>query len=240
MARGLHAPRRVAKATSFTDAIAKTREVLRAARLGLADLRGDDPARRMTGLYNVVVFGRSVTLVLQNLRTIDTERFNAWYGPREESMRADPLLRYFIELRNEILKQGPPAVVKTVNIARFNDSEAARLPRPPGATRFFIGGDGTGWWVPMPDGSEQRYYITPPPHWGISTWFHLPNPPMQHLGKALADTSAQNLCDLYIRFLTRLVTAAERHFATRPRKAPAPRSAPAKRRRPKSGRSRPT
>jgi hypothetical protein len=71
----------MAKATSAADVLRKTREMLHATQRGLADLLGDDPTMRPVGIYNVAVFGRSVTLVLQNLRTIDREKFDAWYAP---------------------------------------------------------------------------------------------------------------------------------------------------------------
>jgi len=45
-----------------------------------------------------------VTFVLQNLRTIAPD-FDDWYGPKQEEMRADPLMRYFHDLRTEIEKQ---------------------------------------------------------------------------------------------------------------------------------------
>jgi hypothetical protein len=51
------------------------------ARLGLEDfLRGDRPKRRAAGLRNVIVWGRSVTFVLQNIRTFKRDTFDSWYG----------------------------------------------------------------------------------------------------------------------------------------------------------------
>jgi hypothetical protein len=107
----------MAEAISAVDVLRKTREMLRTAQRGLADLLGDDPNMRPVGIYNVAVFGRSVTLVLQNLRTIDRKKFDGWYAPYLEVLSTDPLFyRYFNDLRNEILKEGPPNVTSSMHI----------------------------------------------------------------------------------------------------------------------------
>jgi hypothetical protein len=41
------------------------------------------------------VFGRSVTFVLQTLRSIDEQRFDGWYDPWRAEMAEDPLLKHF-------------------------------------------------------------------------------------------------------------------------------------------------
>ena len=86
------------------EVLAKTRQTLETAKLGLADLLSGDGNRRRNGASNLAVFGRSVTLVLQTMRSVDEERFNNWYEPRVEAMKADPLLAWFVDLRNEILE----------------------------------------------------------------------------------------------------------------------------------------
>jgi len=64
----------------------------------------------MSGLRNLVVFGRSVTFVLQNLRhSVGREEFDAWYEPLQAKMREDELLRYLTTLGNAILKEDPYA-----------------------------------------------------------------------------------------------------------------------------------
>ncbi len=46
-------------------------DTLYTAELGLCLMKGRNPKQRMAGLRNLVVFGRAVTNVLQNLRTTE-------------------------------------------------------------------------------------------------------------------------------------------------------------------------
>lgn len=199
------------------DVLGKAKEILETARQGLDDLLGDDPTRRMLGIRNVAVFGRSVTFVLQNLRSVDADAFNRWYAPKQEAMRADPLLKYFVSLRNEILKEGGPTATSSLYIEHMNTSDLAPLMAhpPPGAKGFFVGDvlGGSGWEVELPDGSLEKYYVQLPGAVKMQSWLHFPDPPEQHLGEPLADTSLQNLGRLYIAYLSSLVDEAESEFA---------------------------
>jgi hypothetical protein len=93
-------------------------------RQGLADMAESKHDRVLLGFCGVVVFGRSVTNAMQNLRSFDEKAFNDWYGPWEAEMRADPLLRYFYELRTQILKGIAPQI--GILLAGFGPS----VPRP--------------------------------------------------------------------------------------------------------------
>jgi hypothetical protein len=88
--------------------------------------------------------------------------------------------------------------------------------RPPGAKAYFIGDrlGGSGWEIELPDGSVQNYYVKLPPELGIQFSLHLPEPPTEHFGKPLADTSIQNLSRLYVDYLSGLVVDAEKHFGS--------------------------
>lgn len=204
--------------TSVPDVLRKARETLSAAQLGLSDLVGSVPDRRGMGLWNVAVFGRSVTLVLQNLRTVDRVRFDAWYAPYKKEMGADPLMQYFTKLRNEILKEGPPRLSGSVYINRLDPAIMRQLERsrPPGATGFFVGDEwgGVGWTVAQPDGRILKYYVDAPPEMGMIATRHFQNPPTLHLGKQLPNTTVEALCTTYVAYLTRLVEAAETHFGS--------------------------
>lgn len=76
------------------------------ASMGLLDVDGPDANRRLPGLHTLIVFGRAVTFVLQNLRTIDEAAFDDWYEPYQSEMKADPLLRFFNRLRTDLEKEG--------------------------------------------------------------------------------------------------------------------------------------
>jgi hypothetical protein len=198
--------------------LSKARKIFDTARLGLADLEGGDPARRIPGLHNVIVFGRAVTFVLQNLRTVDAGAFDAWYEPRRSEMQTDPLLRYFHRLRNELEKEGGADTAASVYIKHLDTDDLAPLMAnpPPGASGFFIGdvAGGSGWEVPLPDGASAKYYVKLPDTISIQTSMHLSGPPSEHLSKPIEDQSAPGLSRLYLAYIDRLLTDAERRFGS--------------------------
>lgn len=172
------------------------------------------------GIYNVAVFGRSVTLALQTMRSVDRDGFNKWYASFVAQMENDPLLGYFTALRNEILKEGPPAVYTKAEFRNFNTAQLAPLIEnpPPGAKAngWFVGdtAGGSGWFVELPDGTTAKYYVPLPDDIDFKIELHLPDAPRAHLGQRLADTSIVGLCRLYVKYLTRLVYEAEHHFGS--------------------------
>jgi hypothetical protein len=92
------------------DVLVRAGVMLSIAREGLREMGERNPNRVTIGLFSVVVFGRSVTLALQKLRTYDEPTFNAWYAPWQEELRADPLCRFFNTLRSAILKDIEPMI----------------------------------------------------------------------------------------------------------------------------------
>lgn len=141
--------------------------LMQSVEIGLEQLLGDDPASRVPGLRNVAVFGRSVTLVLQNLRGPAGSKFDEWYEPWAGRMQDDELCRYFRDLRNEMLKTGRTSVGRSargrVSVRGGEVEELMRNP-PPGALGFFIGDalGGSGWDVELPDGTRQALYVSLP------------------------------------------------------------------------------
>lgn len=59
----------------------------------------------LTKLNACLTAARSVTFVLQK-ELSQQPWFDAWYGPWQERMRADPLMRWLVEARNAVEKQG--------------------------------------------------------------------------------------------------------------------------------------
>jgi hypothetical protein len=129
-------------------------ERLETARFGLRDM--SNPAKARSGLYNAVVFGRMVTFALQNLRSIAND-FDEWYRPKQEEMRADPLMRYFHELRTKIEKCAGKHIYASghINLLRLPNDIDRFQPAPPNAVGFFIGDEngGSGWIIRSFDGS---------------------------------------------------------------------------------------
>jgi hypothetical protein len=64
----------------------------------------------MHAFLDVVVFGRSMTLVMQHLRTWDRDGFDQWYAPWQEAMATDPLFRFFNTLRREVIHGYTPEI----------------------------------------------------------------------------------------------------------------------------------
>jgi hypothetical protein len=134
-------------------------------------------------------------------------------------LSTDPLFyKYFNDLRNEILKEGPPDVSSSMYVPYLDGAMMAQFTAnpPPGATSFFIGDTlgGSGWEIQLPDGTTQKYYVQLPREWGIQINLRLPNPPTEHLGKPLTDTSIENLSRLYVNYLSELVTDAQKEFGS--------------------------
>jgi hypothetical protein len=127
--------------------LTRAEETLQTARFGYQDLIGPERQRRVSGLRNLIVFGRAVTFVIQNLRSVLGDSFDQWYAPEQEAMKLDPLMRYFVEARNAIEKQGRINLTTSATIHSFSTSDLSRFGTPPpGAQGFFIGDQlgGTG------------------------------------------------------------------------------------------------
>lgn len=187
----------------------KAEELLATARLGLEALEGDDPTRRPSGMHNVAVFGRSVTIVLQNLRSaVDRDAFEVWYAPHVERMKAEPVFRYFVDLRNEILKKGPPEMRTNTEVGFLNGRMLNELVRqaPPGAREMFIGDalGGSGFEVELPDGSIEKYYVALPRDWDVHVRLHVPAPSL--------DEPIATLSQTYLDGLGEIVADARRTF----------------------------
>jgi hypothetical protein len=190
--------------------LGRARLALNTAKRGLADMKAG-PERHNSGLRNAVVFGRTVTFVLQNLSSRD-EKFDAWYQPHVAQMRSDPLMQYFKDLRNRIEKQGDDRARVAGGVIKFSSSDLEKLGSgPPGAKGFFIGdkAGGSSWRVEVEPGVFEPFYVTLPA--GIANvWVVLEGAPKE-LGK-----DATQLCEQYVAKLERLVVDAENEFGKKP------------------------
>lgn len=188
-------------------------ETLETARLGLFDLLDTSRSRRMSGLRNLIAFGRSVTFVLQNLRSVVGEEFDRWYEPHKQSLKSDPLMRYFVEARNELEKQGKLSIATSAHIHSFSSGDIAKFGRPPvGARSFFIGDQlgGSGWEVELADGTKEKYYVELPSSIA-QVKQHFSNLP-EAMAPELKGATVEDLSQRYIERLAVLVDAARTHF----------------------------
>lgn len=203
--------------SATAEIFARVKETLATARLGLRDVIHGGPERRLAGLRNLVVFGRAVTNVLQNLRGPEPA-FESWYQPYVTEMRDDPLLRYFYVLRSEILKEGKLKTGSMLHIKRFEfpkDMQRLGSP-PPGAGAFFMGDQagGTGWEIKLPNGEIEKFYVDIPGDIGTSE-VQLADAPKTHKGLAIPDPRIETLARLYFDYLTGMVDDARSTFAER-------------------------
>lgn len=191
----------------------RVEETLDTAKHGLSDLLDPSKTRWRTGLRNLIAFGRSVTFVIQNLRGVRDVDFDGWYEPHQAAMKADPLMRYFVDARNELEKQGKLSVATSAHINSFSSSDIQKFGRPPiGARGFFIGDNlgGSGWEVELADGTTEKYYVELPVSIGeVKQQFT--NFPVAKAPE-LAGKSVEELSTMYIQKLETLVGLANRHF----------------------------
>jgi hypothetical protein len=195
----------------------RVEETLETAKHGLSDLLEPSRSRRNTGLRNLITFGRSVTFVIQNLRGVKELDFDSWYQAHQDAMKADPLMRYFVDARNELEKQGKLSVATSAHLKSFSPSDLRKFGRPPvGAKTFFIGDHlgGTGWEVEIADGTTEKYYVELPSSIG-EVKQHFTNFPVAKAPE-LANHSVEELCTMYIAKLEKLVAEAKSHFLGAP------------------------
>lgn len=200
------------------DILKRVQETLETTKLGLKDLVKGPNERKFPGLRNLVVFGRSTTFVLQNLRKTEPERdFDNWYAKYQDEMKSDPLMAFFHTLRNEIEKEGQLRVYVRGRIERFSfPADMKRFgPPPPNAGAFFIGDvtGGSGWEIKLPDGPAEKYYVQLLGDIG-SFNVYFAHPPTEHLGLTVSDAAVEALCSKYVAYLEKLVSAAKERFGS--------------------------
>ncbi len=206
--------------SEIQEVLKRVEETLDTAKQGLSDLVEPSRTRRNTGLRNLIANGRAVTFVIQNLRGIQGLNFDAWYEPLQLAMKSDPLMRYFIDARNELEKQGKLSVGTRGCIKFSSTDDIKKLGRPPvGAKNFFIGGlGGSGWEVKLDNGQTEKYYVDLPSSIGELTQ-HFTNFPAAKAPE-LAGKSIDDLCTMYIANLDSLVRQAKTHFLGEPEQTP--------------------
>jgi hypothetical protein len=197
------------------DVLDRAEDTLYTAKLGLAHVKGNDPRARAAGLRNVVVFGRAVTNVLQNLRSI-APGFDDWYRNHITEMEKDELMRFFYRIRSEILKQGALSVHSSMTFSGNPMEVFKHFKPPPRAKAFFIRDPlgGSGWEVETDQGAIEKYYVQIPdnlPGLQIDINIHLTEAPEQ-----FRDVPAGDLCEKYLGYLSTLIAEAKSRFLSTP------------------------
>jgi hypothetical protein len=194
------------------------RRNLRTAELALDNFPSTpDRERAIAAMHSVVVFGRSVTNILQHLRS-KVPDFDTWYEPWRVEMEQDPLMRYLYKLRSDLLKKVREGATNVVRIQHASTGELLHMlgPPPPNAVGSFVGdvNGGSGWEVQLEDGSIEKMYVTLPENDNVRAYLAFEEPPSEHLGAPIADDSLEYICQLYVQYLRRLLEEAEEHFGS--------------------------
>lgn len=167
------------------------------AQIGFLDLRdSDELARQLAGLRNVIVWGRTVTFIVQKLRSQEPD-FDEWYLPIQEEMKGDPLLRWFHDLRTALLKEGLPEMRADLYLARDFAAPIAHVALGEDQFGIWVVGPATdvipnGTFVPREDMTSRNLRAVAIP--GLPL-------PSSHLGENLADHKVIDLCHLYLIYL---------------------------------------
>lgn len=189
-----------------------TREMLTMAQGGLDDFFSGDPRRRRPGLMNLFTYGRSVTMTMQTMKHTDPS-FETWWTPLQAKMAADPLMRFFNKARTDVLHEGELATSNYTVIGAHGPVDLGAVMRglsrfaPPNTVATFLGDQfgGNGWDVRMPNGSTEKVYFQLPDNLDIESGLRLEDPPTQHYGAPISDTSIANLGRLYLGTLQAMV-----------------------------------
>ena len=165
------------------------------------------------GMYDVVIYGRSVTNILQKLRGVEPS-FNEWYQPFREEMKNDELMKFFYKLRSQMLKEGISPVSIEVGLEPFNLKKIQeKYPKPKNATRLVLGTgvNGSFYEVKNADGSIEKkpvdFKVTP----RIIQRFT--DGPKTHLGINIEGETAIQMAEYFVVYLRKLITSAHDKFS---------------------------
>jgi hypothetical protein len=203
----------VGKAKTTPETLKRTRDILATVQAGLSLIHNaTDPQQRMSGVRNVIVFGRAITNVLQNLRASESG-FDAWYAPHRQKLQNNSEARYLYELRTRILKEGDMPTYSSVTINGSSSGLARQFPNPPPHAKSFFVGDrigGSGWIVELPNGEEEKFYVNLPsemPGLSINCQVHFADGPPE-----LREAPLHEICARYVQLLAGMVADAESTF----------------------------
>jgi hypothetical protein len=188
---------------SVGDVLRSARQTFEFARLGQQDFNEGGSRRRLSGLHNAVTSGRSVTFVLQGLGN-KVGGAADWYADVQERLKADPVCRWFVQVRNDIEKQGTAGA--TSSFASFSGSLAAlHRQAPPNTTLTFVADNlgRSGWEVELADGTTHTVYFQLPERLGRVEMFVQDAPG----GRPVAE-----LLEHYLSTLESVVVEAEQKF----------------------------
>jgi len=179
-------------------------------KINLEDLTNTPSAqKRHAALANIITIGRSITFILQNLKStvLGSETFLKWYTPVQESMKKDELLNFFKDARNELEKEGKLNTIINIKTEKSTDL-GSKSDKPLNAKHFFLFDNlgGCGWLIENEDGTTEKIYTEI--HDGVNIEILFSKPPTQHLGSKISNPTIENICNLYYEYLKSLINKA--------------------------------
>lgn len=194
--------------------LSQTEDTLFTAKLGLTHVLGPEPKARIAGLRNVIVFGRAVTNVLQQLRSV-VPSFDEWYQPYVKEMQSDPVMAFLYKVRSEVLKEGNLNIHSSARLSGDPMAIMRQFQPPPRAKAFFMGdrNGGSGWEVDVGEGKTEKYYVQLPgeiPGLRVDVNIHFSDAPAE-----LKEYPVRILCERYFTYLAKMVGDARKRFGER-------------------------
>lgn len=180
------------------------------------------PGQQRELLGTAVSSLKSTWNILNNMDK-STPAVAEWFRRLSETAKNDPLLSFFKDERDMIMKEGVDRIRGVHVRARPGASVAAGpdgftfrwrteqgvqqmlVPRPTNAVNSFMGdsqGGGMGYIVELPDGTRTAEYVQVPLECAQVTLFYQ-KAPLEHLGKQLTTREADVLVGLYHAFWVR-------------------------------------
>lgn len=196
-----------------TEIFHRTNEALRNMQFSLKNYKEANDQNKILHLKNFITSGRSVTFVIQNLKSyVGKEKFDEWYNPWVSKMSGDKMLKTFITLRNEIEKQGKLDTSLSAHIEHLNTNDLQNLLEnpPPYAKDFFIADQigGSGWEVDYGNGIKEKIYVELPQEVKMSIDFEI-----NKLSDLDISMSTLEMLEYYYAYLYSIYVDAKRHFS---------------------------
>ena len=174
----------------------------------------NDINQRRADIANVIIWGRAITFVVQNLRSaVGGKVFDSWYESYLTEMKSSELLKKFKDVRNELEKEGNLRTLGSGTIDHLDSKDIDYLNRiaPKNAVSIFLGDQlgGSGYNVKLSDGTIETVYV----NFGdvanrMNFIVHLMSKPFLHLNNIIEDTSIENCCLLYYEYLMKIYNDA--------------------------------
>ena len=164
----------------------------------LESLRAARDAVQFKAVFNSFLSNcRAVTFALQK-EGAHVQGFAAWYGPKQEEMKNDELLRFIHESRKEDFHEGAHRLRFSTYIQSLSSDSVGSPPHPQAS--LVIGAEGPFWLIHQGTPKERRIPIAHGSRHIIQV--AIENPPKTHRGANLSAQDPVSLhccCGLYGR-----------------------------------------